>query len=50
MTGVQTCALPISFHLIFQSQEKTLSEEEINELMNKIMDALDANVEWEVRR
>ncbi|HDO23676.1 MAG TPA: hypothetical protein ENG99_00455, partial [bacterium] len=39
-----------AFHLIFQSQEKTLSEEEINELMNKIMDALDANVEWEVRR
>ena len=39
-----------AFHLVFQSQEKTLSEEEINKLMNKIMDALDANVEWEVRR
>ncbi len=39
-----------AFHLVFQSAEKTLSEEEINALMNKIMDALDANVEWEVRR
>ena len=39
-----------AFHLIFQSQEKTLSEEEINGLMNKIMDALDANPLWEVRR
>jgi len=39
-----------AFHLVFQSQEKTLSEDEINELMNKIMDALDANPQWEVRR
>ncbi len=39
-----------AFHLVFQSQEKTLSEEEINDLMNKIMDAIDANIEWEVRR
>ncbi|NOY35436.1 MAG: hypothetical protein GXP44_00720 [bacterium] len=39
-----------AFHLVFQSQEKTLSEEEINKLMDKIMDALDANAQWEVRR
>ncbi len=39
-----------AFHLVFQSQKKTLSEDEINKLMNKIMDALDANVEWQVRR
>ncbi|MBU2109804.1 C40 family peptidase [Patescibacteria group bacterium] len=39
-----------AFHLIFQSQKKTLTDKEINALMNKIMDALDANPEWEVRR
>ena len=39
-----------AFHLIFQSQEKTLSEKEINGLMNKITDAIDANSQWEVRR
>ena len=40
----------LAFHLVFQSREKTLTEEEINELMNMIMDALDANMEWKVRR
>ena len=39
-----------AFHLVFQSPEKTLSDKEINDLMDKIMDALDAQVEWEVRR
>ncbi len=39
-----------AFHLVFQSPEKTLSEDEINALMGKIMDALDANPSWEVRR
>ncbi len=40
----------LAFHLIFQSHDKTLSEKEINDLMNKIMEVIDANVDWEVRR
>jgi len=40
----------LAFHLVFQSQEKTLSDKEINSLMDKIMKALDANLEWEVRK
>ncbi|MEW5908105.1 MAG: phenylalanine--tRNA ligase beta subunit-related protein [Patescibacteria group bacterium] len=39
-----------AFHLIFQSDKKTLSDTEINGLMQKIMRALDANPEWEVRK
>lgn len=40
----------LAFHLIFQSNKKTLSDKEVNVLMNKIMTALDANVDWEVRK
>ena len=39
-----------AFHLVFQSPEKTLSDKEVNDLMDKIMDALDAETLWEVRR
>ena len=39
-----------AFHLIFQSQDKTLDDKEINSIMKKIMDTLDSNLEWEVRR
>jgi phenylalanyl-tRNA synthetase beta chain len=39
-----------AFHLIFQSGEKTLSDREINALMEKIIKALEENSEWEVRR
>ena len=38
-----------AFNLIFQSQEKTLSDEEINEVMYKVTGALNANLNWEVR-
>lgn len=40
----------MAFHLIFQSQEKTLTDEEVNSVMNKIFGALEANSDWEVRR
>lgn len=39
-----------AFHLIFQSHDKTLSEKEITDLMNKIISALDSNIDWEVRK
>ena len=39
-----------AFRLVFQSYDKTLSEGEINELMNKIIKALDEKTEWEVRK
>ncbi len=39
-----------AFHLIFQSSEKTLSDKEVNALMDKIIKALDGNLDWEVRK
>jgi hypothetical protein len=39
-----------AFHLVFQSQEKTLSDKEINGIMDKIIKALEGNLEWEVRK
>ena len=40
----------LAFHLIFQSNEKTLSDKEANALMEKIIKALEDKREWEVRR
>ena len=40
----------LAFHLIFQSPEKTLTDEEINSIMEKIFAAIEANDDWEVRR
>lgn len=40
----------MAFHLMFQSQEKTLTDEEVNRVMNKIFGALEANPDWEVRK
>lgn len=39
-----------AFRLVFQSYDKTLSDTEINEIMNKVIAALDEKVEWEVRK
>ncbi len=39
-----------AFHLVFQSSEKTLTEKEINGLMDKIIEALEENQDWEVRK
>ena len=39
-----------AFHLIFQSGEKTLSDKEINILMEKIIKAIEEKSDWEVRK
>jgi hypothetical protein len=38
-----------AFRLVFESFERTLSDEDLNPLMQKITDALNAKEEWEVR-
>mgnify|MGYP001576012319 FL=1 len=40
----------LAFHLIFQSPEKTLTDEEVNAVMEKIFAAIEANDDWEVRK
>lgn len=40
----------LAFHLVFQSYEKTLTDAEINALMEKIFTAMEANPNWEVRK
>lgn len=40
----------LAFHIIFQSQEKTLSKEEIDQIQNNIISGLEKMPEWEVRR
>ena len=40
----------LAFRLIFQSHDKTLTDEEVNDVMNKIFKALEANLGWEVRK
>ncbi len=40
----------LAFHLIFQAKNRTLSSEEIDNLMKKIINSLEENPEWEVRR
>ncbi len=39
-----------AFHLVFQSSEKTLSDKEVNDLMEKIIKAIEGNSDWEIRR
>lgn len=38
-----------AFNLVFQSQEKTLSDVEVNKVMNIIIKALNANTDWQAR-
>lgn len=40
----------LAFHVIFQSDEKTLSPNEIDEIQAKIIKALEENPEWKVRK
>jgi phenylalanyl-tRNA synthetase beta chain len=37
------------FRLVLQSQDKTLSEEDINQIMQKVSVALNSQVDWQVR-
>lgn len=39
-----------AFHLVFQSREKTLSDKEVDGLMEKIIKALEENPAWETRK
>ncbi len=39
-----------AFHLVFQSQEKTLNDKEVNAIMEKVIKDLDGVKEWEVRK
>jgi len=41
--------ISFAFNLVFQSQEKTLSDDEVNKIMDKITSVLEDNNEWEVR-
>ena len=38
-----------AFSLVFQSAEKTLSDEEVNIIMKNVTDALNAKSDWQVR-
>lgn len=40
----------LAFHIIFRSDEKTLSSKEIDELQNKIIKTLEGTPEWQVRK
>jgi phenylalanyl-tRNA synthetase beta chain len=40
----------LAFHIIFQSDDKTLNKQEIDLAMKKITDALEDNNDWEVRK
>jgi len=39
-----------AFHLIYQAEDRTLSSKEIDKIQQKIIKALEKNLEWQVRR
>ena len=44
-----TSKTSFAFRLVFQSQEKTLSDEEVNKMMEKVSKSLNENDRWQVR-
>jgi len=40
----------LAFHIIYQAQDRTLSSTEIDQLQNKIVENLEKNLNWEVRK
>jgi phenylalanyl-tRNA synthetase beta chain len=40
----------LAFHIIYQSDVKTLSSKEIDEIQKKVIEALEKNPNWEVRK
>lgn len=40
----------LAFHIIYQAEDKTLSSSEIDNLQNKIIETLESNLGWEVRK
>ena len=41
MTGVQTCALPISYAIAYRDEKKTLEDKDIAKVHDKILKALE---------
>jgi len=40
----------LAFHIVFQAEDRTLSSKEINEIQNKIIAALEENLDWQIRK
>ena len=40
----------LAFHIIYQAQDRTLSSAEIDQLQNKIVESLEKNLNWKVRK
>jgi len=40
----------LAFHIIYQAEDRTLTSKEVNEIQQKIIEALEQNPEWEVRK
>jgi hypothetical protein len=38
-----------AFRLVFQSYDRTLTDDEVNEIMSKVTDKIKANKDWQVR-
>ena len=44
-----TAKTSYAFRLVFQSYEKTLSDDEVNQIMEKVTEKLNSNLGWQVR-
>ncbi len=40
----------LAFHIIYQAEDRTLSSREIDEIQNKIIETLEKNLDWQVRK
>ena len=40
----------LAFHIIYQAEDRTLTNKEIDEIQNKIIEVLEENLEWTVRK
>ncbi len=40
----------LAFHIIYQAEDRTLASEEIDKIQQKIIEALEENPDWEVRK
>ena len=49
-TGIPESKKSIAFNLVFSDKDKTLNDEEINEIMNKIIEGVEKNLEAEIRK
>jgi len=49
-SGVPEGKKNLAFHIIYQSKERTLEKEEIDKIQEKIINALEEKINWEVRK